>query len=65
MLHLFVHPFDGCPGGYKDSSADLAHALFLESREKRHSAMKLITPATKPDPCVDTECSHPERTMSP
>jgi hypothetical protein len=57
MLHLFVNSFDGCPGGYKDSSADLAHALFLESREKRNSAIKLITPATKPDPCVDTDWS--------
>ena len=48
---------DGCPGGYKDSSADVAHALFLESREKRHPAIKLITPATKPDPCVDADWS--------
>jgi hypothetical protein len=44
-------------GGYKDSSADLAYALFLESREKRNPAIKLITPATTPDPRVDADWS--------
>ncbi len=47
----------GCPGGYKDSGADLAYALFLESREKRSPAIKLITPATTPDPSVDADWS--------
>jgi D-alanine-D-alanine ligase len=47
----------GCLGGYKDSGADLAYALFLESHEKRSPAIKLITPATTPDPSVDADWS--------
>lgn len=35
----------------------MAYALFLESREKRSPAIKLITPATIPDPCVEADWS--------
>ncbi|KAI0293801.1 hypothetical protein BC826DRAFT_1014309 [Russula brevipes] len=44
-------------GGYKDSCADLAHALLQESRERRSLPIKLITPTTAPDPSVDADWS--------
>ena len=48
---------DYSPSGYKDSCADLAYALFLESCEKRSPAIKLITPTTTPNTSVDADWS--------
>jgi hypothetical protein len=52
------------PGGYKDSCADVAYALFLESREKRSPAIRLITPATTPDPWVEADWSFGDHNKS-
>ncbi|EIN14576.1 hypothetical protein PUNSTDRAFT_96537 [Punctularia strigosozonata HHB-11173 SS5] len=45
------------PGGYKDSSADLAYALHLESQDACTPSIKLITPSSSPDPSKDADWS--------
>jgi D-alanine-D-alanine ligase len=44
-------------GGYKDSCADLAYALHQNSREHHTPPIKLITPASTPDPTQDADWS--------